>query len=157
MSNTSLCVTVLLLPPEGHLNILPAPLQPHSPPRVTRIHTHTETPLHKYKQALFHKLTDSLCCLPPGSIRSQDQACPHMEAFGPTPSLISPLPRWLNQAGHFCGGWREGGRVSREGERNYSQILAKQFQISHTNLSSSFSIHLSLPRLYPFFIFLKAV
>lgn len=147
MSNTSLCVTVLLLPPEGHINILPVPRQPHSPPQVTVIHIQR----HDYTNVnrIFHKLTECLCCLPPGSIRSQDQACPHMEAFGPTPSLISPLPPWLNQAGHYCGGGREGGRVTREGERNYYQTLWKAAthcsrQVTQAYLLLSLSIFSSL-------------
>lgn len=45
------------------------------------------------------KLTDRLCYSPLRSIRSQEQACPHIEAFGRTPSYISLLPPWLNQAG----------------------------------------------------------
>lgn len=75
MSNTSLCVTALLLPPEGHINILPAPSQTSA----SHTQTHTETPLQKYKQTLVHILTGRLCCLPLGSIRSQD---PGLSPYG---------------------------------------------------------------------------
>lgn len=60
---------------------LTSSLPSHSSSQHT--HTHRETWLHKHKEALFHQkmLTDCLCCLPLGSIRSQDQACPHMEYY----------------------------------------------------------------------------
>lgn len=61
MSNTSLCVTVLLLPPEGRINIVPAPRRPRSPPQVT--HALGETGLLEYKQTSFQK-THWLSLLP---------------------------------------------------------------------------------------------
>lgn len=156
MSNTSLCATVLLLPPEGHINILHAPHQPHSPPQVTlRAHTHIQTHGYRYKQTLFQELTDCLCCLPPWSIRSQDQACPHMEAFGPTPSLISLLPPWLNQAGHFWWGRSKESNNGREDPLPNSRQAVTNCS-SHTHL---FSLHFSVyfPSLaFTPFVFLKA-
>lgn len=96
---------------------LTSSLPSHSSSQHT--HTHRETWLHKHKEALFHQkmLTDCLCCLPLGSIRSQDQACPHMEYFGRTPSLISPCASLIKSSWTFL--WRGG--VSREGNWNYCQ------------------------------------
>lgn len=117
---------------------LTSSLPSHSSPQHT--HTHRETWLHKHKEALFHQkmLTDCLCCLPLGSIRSQDQACPHMEYFGRTPSLISPCASLIKSSWTFL--WRWGGYQGRE-----IGTAAKhaQFQTSHTNLSSSLSLRFS--------------
>lgn len=86
---------------------LTSSLPSHSSSQHT--HTHRETWLHKHKEALFHQkmLTDCLCCLPLGSIRSQHQACPHMEYFGRTPSLISPCASLIKSSWTFL--WRGGG------------------------------------------------
>lgn len=102
MSNTSLCVTCHLRDTFTSSPLPTSHTRTHYTDTITRLQTDS------------HSLTYWLPLLPAfGSVTLQDPACPHMEAFGPAPSLISPLPLWLKQAGHFCGGGREGGRKNK--------------------------------------------
>lgn len=124
MSNTSLCVTCHLrdtftssLLPTSHTHT-------HYTDTITRLQTDS------------HSFTYWLPLLPAfGSVTLQDPACPHMEAFGPAPSVISPLPLWLKQAGHFCGGGREGGRKTREEGGSCCQTLDAAPDKSHKLVS----------------------
>lgn len=125
MSYTSLCVTVLLLPPEGHINILPAPLQPHSPPQVTLIHIQRHDYKNINRRSFTYSLTVFVAC-PQGQLGCRTRPVPIWRLLVPRPVWFPLPPPWLNQAGHFCGGGREGGRKTREGERSYCQTLDKQ-------------------------------
>lgn len=100
-------------------NILPAPS-----------HSYTlQRPFRKYKLSFKKSLIVFVAAS--GSARLQDSACPHMDAVGPAPSLISLLLLWLKQAGPFCGGGREGGRKTREGKTSYCQTLDTVSDKSH--------------------------
>lgn len=77
VSNAGLCD----LSPKGHVDILP-----FSPPV-----TFTQIAATLVTQTASHSRRHWTPLLTASGSALQDPACPHMEAFGPKPSLISPL------------------------------------------------------------------
>lgn len=159
MSNTSLCVTVLLLPPEGHINILPAPRQPRSPPQVTLIHIQR----HDYTNINRLSFTDSLTVFvacPRGRLGRRTRPVPiwrlwsHAQFDFPSASLIKSSWTFL---------WRwERRRESNKGGRdellpNFRRAATHcSRQVTLTCLPLSPSIFPSLASIPFFSHFLKA-